>query len=160
MTFVFDSPVDFRKIAQFLKTLISYHEKTFFIMYKFKTPIIISAVLFIFLSMSSFHALQPDSIIGLWKEKDGTKTIKIYKVETSYFGKITENLSDDENKIQPGTVIMKDFVYENEEWKGTIEIPNRDLSLKGKITMENPDELKATATVVFIGKSKTWLRVK
>ncbi|WP_161603029.1 DUF2147 domain-containing protein [Pedobacter arcticus] len=110
--------------------------------------------------MSSFHALQPDSIIGLWKEKDGTKTIKIYKVETSYFGKITENLSDDENKIQPGTVIMKDFVYENEEWKGTIEIPNRDLSLKGKITMENPDELKATATVVFIGKSKTWLRVK
>lgn len=129
-------------------------------MYKFKTPTLITAALLIFISMSSFHALEADAIIGIWKEKDGTKTIKIYKVETNYFGKITENLSNDENKIQPGTVIMKDFVYDNEEWNGTIEIPNRDLSLKGKITMENLDEIKATATVVFIGKSKTWLRVK
>ena len=110
--------------------------------------------------MSSFQSPDPDAILGTWKEKDGTKTIEIYKVKTSYFGKITENLSDHENKLQPGTVIMKDFVYEDGEWEGTVEIPTKDLSLKGKITMQNENEIKSTATVVFIGKSKTWLRVK
>ncbi|HTN19256.1 MAG TPA: DUF2147 domain-containing protein [Pelobium sp.] len=110
--------------------------------------------------MSSFRMPEPDAILGTWKEKDGTKTIEIYKVKTSYFGKITENLSDHENKLQPGTVIMKDFVYEDGEWEGTVEIPTKDLSLKGKITMQNENEIKSTATVVFIGKSKTWLRVK
>lgn len=129
-------------------------------MFKFKNLMIISAVLLMFVSMSSFIAFQGDAIVGTWKEKDGTKTIKIYKVENTYFGKITENLSDREDKIQPGTVIMKDFVYEDDEWKGTIEIPSRDLSLKGKIEMQGPDEFIATATVVFIGKSKTWVRVK
>ncbi len=129
-------------------------------MYKFNNSTIISVFLIIFITLSSFSENQADAILGTWKEKDGTKTIKIYKVETSYFGKITENLSKEENKIKPGTVIMKDFVYDDEEWKGTIEIPSRDLSLKGKIKMESPDEFTATATIVFIGKSKTWVRVK
>ncbi len=119
------------------------------------TAILISVILF-----SSFHTSDPDAIIGIWKEKDGTKTINIYKVEDSYFGKITENLSKDENKIKPGTIIMKNFVYEDEEWKGTIEIPTRDLSLKGKITMESDDQITSVATILFVGKSKTWVRVK
>ena len=55
---------------------------------------------------------------------------------------------------------MKDFGYEDKEWKGTIEIPNRDMSLKGKIVMESADRIKSVATVVFIGKSKNWIRVK
>lgn len=125
-----------------------------------KKHILTAIPLLIFIVMSSFHATNPDAIIGVWKEKEGTKTIKIYKVKDNYFGKITENLSNDENKLQPGTVIMKDFVYEDEAWKGTIEIPTRDLTLKGKITMENPNEITSVASIAFIGKSKTWLRVK
>ena len=66
--------------------------------------------------MSAFLAPNPDAIVGTWKEKGGEKTIEIYKVNTAYFGKITENLSDKEDKLQPGTVIMKDFVYKDEEW--------------------------------------------
>ena len=130
------------------------------IMNKLKNSILSSVALLIFIFMSSFQSPNPDAILGTWKEKDGTKTIEIYKVKTSYFGKITENLSDHENKLQPGTVIMKDFVYEDGEWEGTVEIPTKDLSLKGKITMQNENEIKSTATVVFIGKSKTWLRVE
>lgn len=126
----------------------------------FKRYIVTTVPLLILILLSSFQAPNPDAILGTWKEKDGTKTIEIYKVKNSYFGKITENLSEDENKIKPGTVIMKDFVYEDEEWKGTIEIPSRELTLKGKITLENQNELKAVATIVFIGKSKTWLRVE
>ena len=129
-------------------------------MNNFKKSTIISAVLIIFIALSSFSTNQADSILGTWKEKDGTKTIKIYKVESSYFGKITENLSDDENKLKPGTVIMKDFVYDDEEWKGTIEIPTRDLSLKAKIKMDNADEFTATATIIFVGKSNSCIRVK
>lgn len=110
--------------------------------------------------MSAFQVANPDAIVGTWKEKDGTKTIEIYKVNTSYFGKITENLSEKENKIKPGTVIMKDFVYEDDKWKGTIDIPSRDLSLKGKITLEGPNEIKSVATVAFVGKSKSWTRVE
>lgn len=109
--------------------------------------------------MSSFQIPNPDAILGLWKEKDGTKTIKIYKVKSEYFGKITENLSDDENKIQPGTVIMKNFIFEDEEWIGTIDIPSRDLTLKGKITLQGPNEIKSVASIAFIGKSKTWVRL-
>jgi len=129
-------------------------------MYKLKKSFFTSVALLIFVVMSSFQSPDPDAILGTWKEKDGTKTIEIYKIKTSYFGKITENLSDHENKIKPGTVIMKNFVYDDEEWKGTVEIPTKDLSLKGKITMQNPNEIKSTATIAFIGKSKTWLRVK
>ncbi|HEX7367510.1 MAG TPA: DUF2147 domain-containing protein [Pelobium sp.] len=115
--------------------------------------------LLIFIAMASFKAPNPDAILGVWKEKDGTKTIQIYKINSKYFGKITENLSEDENKIQPGTVIMKNFVFENDEWKGTIEIPTRNLTLKGKITLESPKQIKSVATIAFIGKSKTWLKV-
>lgn len=129
-------------------------------MFKLRKTIFISAALLLFVVMSSFQTKNPDAILGVWKEKDGTKTIKIYKVETSYFGKITENLSKEENKIQPGTVIMKDFVFDDEEWTGTIEIPNRDLSLKGKITMESKNQITSIARIAFIGKSKTWLRIK
>jgi len=119
------------------------------------TFVLITIVIF-----SSFKAKNADAILGTWKEKDGTKTIQIYKVDESYFGKITENLSKDENKIKPGTVIMKNFVYKDEEWKGIIEIPTRDLSLKCKITMDGDNQMTSVATIVFVGKSKTWVRVK
>lgn len=126
----------------------------------FKTFVINSTILLGIILLTSFTVTQGDAILGTWKEKDGTKTINIYKVGDSYFGKITENLSKDENKIEPGTIIMKNFVYEDEEWKGTIDIPTRNLSLKGKITLENDDEIKSVAMIAFIGKSKTWVRVK
>lgn len=127
-------------------------------MKKLKNHIVTGIALLIFMVTVSFQASNADAILGVWKEKDGTKTIEIYKIENSYFGKITENLSDKENKIQPGTVIMKDFVYENEEWKGTIEIPSKDITLKGKIILESPNQIKSVATVAFVGKSKTWIR--
>lgn len=116
--------------------------------------------LFVFFTLTSFSPTGADAILGIWKEQDGTKTIKIYKVEGHYFGKLTENLSDHENKLQPGTVIMKDFVFEDDVWAGTIEIPTKSLRLKGKIVLENKDQIKSTVTIVFIDKSKTWLRVK
>ena len=122
--------------------------------------IVLSITALVFIVMSSFKANNADAIVGTWKEENGTKTIQIYKVKEAYFGKILENLSKGENKLEPGTVIMKDFVYEDKEWKGTIEIPNRDMSLKGKIVMESADRIKSVATVVFIGKSKNWIRVK
>ncbi len=123
-----------------------------------KKYILTGISLLILIVSISFKASNPDAILGVWKEKDGTKTIKIYKVENSYFGKITENLSEEENKIEPGTVIMKDFVYKNEEWKGTIDIPSRDLTLKCKIILESENQIKSVATVAFFGKSKTWVR--
>lgn len=134
--------------------------KNILTMKTFKKYILTIVPLLILILSSSFQSTDPDAILGTWKEKDGTKTIEIYKVKTSYFGKITENLSEGENKIKPGTVIMKDFVYNDEEWKGTIEIPTRDMSLKAKITLEGPNEIKAVATIFFIGKAKTWLRAE
>ncbi len=115
------------------------------------------------LLLTAFSAFQPseaDAILGKWKEKGGTKTIKIYKVENSYFGKLTENLSKDENKLKPGTVIMKDFIFDDDEWRGSIEVPTRDLKLKGKIILENENQIRSIASVAFIGKSKTWVRVR
>ena len=138
----------------------NYRNKNILVMNKLKLWILTATSLLDFIIMSSFQSPKPDAILGTWKEKDGTKTIKIYKVNSSYFGKITENLSNDENKLQPGMVIMKNFVYDDEEWKGTVEIPTKDLSLKGKITMQSLNQIKSTASIAFIGKSKTWLRVK
>ncbi|MFC5284400.1 DUF2147 domain-containing protein [Pedobacter alpinus] len=129
-------------------------------MKNFKKHITICSLALAFILMSSFKTQDADAIIGTWKEQGGTKTIQIYKVDEFYFGKLTENLSTDENKIKPGTIIMKNFVYENGVWEGTIEIPNRDMSLKGKIVLENENQMKAIATVIFVGKSKVWDRVK
>lgn len=125
-----------------------------------KKHIILGSLALVFILMSSFKTPDADAIIGTWKEKGGTKTIQIYKVEDSYFGKLIENLSKEENKIKPGTIIMKNFIYDNGEWNGTIEIPTKDMSLKGKIVLENENQMKAIATVVFVGKSKIWDRVK
>lgn len=129
-------------------------------MNKLKPWLLTATSLLIFVMMSALQTPKPDAIVGTWKEKDGTKTIKIYKVNSSYFGKIVENLSNHENKLQPGMVIMKNFVYDDEEWRGTVEIPTKDLSLRGKIKMQNQNEIMSTASIAFIGKSKTWLRVK
>jgi hypothetical protein len=58
-------------------------------MYKLKKTILSSVALLIFVVMSSFRMPEPDAILGTWKEKDGTKTIEIYKLKTSYFVNIT-----------------------------------------------------------------------
>lgn len=125
-----------------------------------KNYITLSLVIISVFAFSAFKASNADAIVGVWKEQNGNKTIEIYKVENSYSGKIVENLSDNEDKLEVGTVIMKDFIYEDNEWKGTIEIPNRDMSLKGKIILQSANKIKSVATVAFIGKSKIWLRVK
>ncbi|RKD18631.1 hypothetical protein BCY91_14945 [Pelobium manganitolerans] len=121
---------------------------------------LIAVALPLFILMTALQEPKADAILGTWKEKDGNKTIYIYKIKSEYFGKIKENLSTKENRLEPGMVIMKNFIYDDDEWRGTVEIPTKDLSLKGKIEMLGPNEIKSTATIAFFGKSKTWLRVK
>ncbi|MEO5911078.1 MAG: DUF2147 domain-containing protein, partial [Pelobium sp.] len=66
------------------------------------------------------------------------------------------------DKLVVGTVIMKNFVFDEEEnsWEGRVIIPTRDMNLKGEIVMENRDQIKSVAKIAIFSKTKVWRRIK
>ncbi len=121
----------------------------------------VSTILFagLFLTITAFTIQSPDDIIGKWQEADGVRTIQIYKVNDHFFGKILKNKHQQNDQLTPGTVMMEDFTYEDEVWRGKVYIPSKDMTLKAKITLNEPDQMVSTATWGIFSKSKTWLRL-
>lgn len=101
-----------------------------------------------------------DQILGVWKSEDGVRTIKIYKDNGAYFGKILANSHAPKDKMPVGTVIMKNFVFEDGRWKGKLYIPSQDMSFKTVASLETPDKLKSALKIGFFTKSRMWNRVK
>jgi uncharacterized protein (DUF2147 family) len=117
-----------------------------------------------FLLFSSFLNISQneDAIVGKWKEESGVRTIEIYKSGNEFFGKIINNKHESEDQLTPGTVIMDNFIYDKEDqnWKGKVVIPSRDMNLNGTIILENEYQIKSVVKVAFVSKSKIWNRVK
>ena len=117
-----------------------------------------------FLSFSSFLNItqNEDAIVGKWTEESGVRTIEIYKSGNEFFGKILNNKHESEDQLTPGTVMMDNFIYDKEDqnWKGKVVIPSRDMNLNGTIILENEYQIKSVVKVAFVSKSKIWNRVK
>ncbi|MEI6950192.1 DUF2147 domain-containing protein [Paraflavisolibacter sp. H34] len=134
----------------------------------------------LFLLLPVFAALNPDAIVGIWKNGTGKGHIQIYKQNSRYFGKIiwlkessdgNGNLKTDRKNSDPGQrqkpllglVMLRDFAYEDGEWTGgRIYNPSDGKSYKAYMKMENPNTLVVHGYIgfSFIGKSDTWTRVK
>jgi uncharacterized protein (DUF2147 family) len=80
---------------------------------------------------TTLYAQNADDILGLWLVQDQDAYIRIYEEDNSYFGKVTwieqpydkngEPVTDPDGKPILEMDVMKDFVFEDDEWvDGTI----------------------------------------
>lgn len=119
----------------------------------------IMLALLVFVPLSFlFSSSNPDDILGKWINSDGNRKMEIYKDDNNYFGKIIW-LKDSDDKAKVGDIILKDFKYEEDEWKGKIYFSAKKRDMSGTITMEDSTTIKITAKIGLFGKSKEWKRV-
>lgn len=127
-----------------------------------KKPVLFSLIVILATLSFAFKTPPADAIVGKWKEESGVKTIEIYPSGEGFSGKIIANEREEEDKLTVGTMIMENFIYNEEEhtWEGRVIVPTRDMNLRGEIIMEGPDQIKSIAKIAIISKSKIWNRIK
>ncbi len=122
---------------------------------------------------------QPDDIVGIWKNGEGTGMIEIYKKEDKFFGKVvwlkvpnkadgtprTDDKNPDEKlRSQPlmGIENLRNFVWLSDGvWqKGTIYDPKKGKTYSCNITMTdgNTLEVRGYIGISLIGRTDTWKR--
>ncbi len=135
--------------------------------------------IFIFMfSAFANNAFAQQQIIGKWLSYDNEGVTEIYEQKGKYFGKIqwlkkpTDNkgipFTDTENpdkkfKLQPllGLVILKDFVYKNNEWKsGTIYDPTNGKTYTCTMWLTDNNTLKVRGYWGLIYQTQIWTRTK
>ncbi|MDX2305385.1 MAG: DUF2147 domain-containing protein [Microscillaceae bacterium] len=102
---------------------------------------------------SSVLTLDGDQILGNYVSPDAKSKMQVYKEGDVYFGKLTYNK---ENKVKLGTIILKNLVYANKEWKGTAFAPARNKELPVTVTMPDAKTLSMTVKVGLSTQTKTW----
>ncbi len=126
------------------------------------------------LSKSSFAQQQ---IVGKWLSEDGEGITEIYQQGNHFYGKIswlkkpndekgspytdTEN-PDKSKRNQPllGLVILKGFVYKNNEWQGgTIYDPTNGKTYTCTIWISN-GQLKVRGYWGIFYETQTWTKTK
>ncbi len=125
-------------------------------------------------------AVNPDAVLGVWKNSSGKGHIQIYKQGQKYYGKIlwlrdakdangkprVDRKNDDPAKRnQPliGLVMMRDFTFEDGEWTGGhIYNPSDGKEYKAYMKLQDHNTLAVRGYVGFswIGKTDTWTRVR
>lgn len=97
-------------------------------------------------------------ILGNWIDQNNEVIVNIYKVNNKYFGK-TLWIQNRSHPGQPlikeeqhwiGMVVMKDFVWQSNEWtNGTIFQPRENQTYSAFITPVNQNSIKVTGFVWF-----------
>jgi uncharacterized protein (DUF2147 family) len=131
-------------------------------------------VLVIVLSYSTASA--QNQIIGKWLSEDKEGITNIYQNNGKYFGKITWlkmpndkkgiPFTDSENpdkskRNQPliGLLILKDFYYSKNEWKGgTIYDPESGKTYTCTMWLENSNTLKVRGYWGLFYQTQTWTK--
>ncbi|HEX8460850.1 MAG TPA: DUF2147 domain-containing protein [Segetibacter sp.] len=139
------------------------------------------AILFasLFVTLQAF-AIASDDIIGVWANSSNKAHIQIFKQSGKYYGKIvwlkTPNDAatgkpkvDKKNPVESarnkrilGLVVLRDFVYDDEEWKhGKIYNPEDGKEYKSYINLKGK-ELLVRGYVGFslLGKTEKFSRVR
>jgi uncharacterized protein (DUF2147 family) len=120
----------------------------------------------IFTALWLHASINPDDIVGVWKDGQGKGQVQIYKHNGKYYGKIIwlKNPKDVNgkpkvdrknpdvtlrNKPVMGLVMLKDFKYDDEEYKAYMKLKDRNtLAVRGYIGIS------------LLGKTDTWIRVR
>lgn len=109
----------------------------------------------LFLHLLISFLIPSDNIIGIWDTDKDNTIIEIYEQNGSYFGKI---VSSDHEKAEKGTLILKDFKYQDGLWKGKFYSIKFDKVLDAEIQFKN-NKIEITAFFGFLSKSAEWEKI-
>jgi len=101
-----------------------------------------------FCSNYVFAQNENTSIVGKWSTEEG-KVISIVKQDNQFEGTTLD-----------GAPILRDLVFENDAWHGTIQNRGGDRSAKCNIVMEDANKIKITARKGIFSKRFYWSRTK
>jgi uncharacterized protein (DUF2147 family) len=140
----------------------------------------LSLLIVMLFSLTLFALGDPDAIVGVWASSSNKGHIRIYKNAGKYYGKIVwlkqpydtlgkpkvdhKNPNKDaRNKKLVGLIMLRDFEYEDEQWKGgRIYNPEDGKEYKCNMKLKDSKTLSVRGYMGFslIGKTKTFKRVK
>ncbi|TAE29789.1 MAG: DUF2147 domain-containing protein [Cytophagales bacterium] len=136
-------------------------------------------VLLLLLTTMTAWANNPDAVLGVWKNGEGTGMVQIYKKGDKYFGRVvwlkvpndeagkprTDISNPDENlRSRPlkGLENLRDFVYKGDnKWEeGRVYEPKsgNDYSCEMKLVDENTLEVRGYIGVSMFGRTDVWKR--
>lgn len=101
-----------------------------------------------FFSNYVFAQNKKISILGKWLTEEG-KVITIVQQDNQYEGTTLD-----------GAPILRDLVFENDAWHGTIQNRGGDRSAKCNIVIEDANKIKITARKGIFSKRFYWSRTK
>jgi uncharacterized protein (DUF2147 family) len=129
-----------------------------------------------FLSLILFNGLKAQvdesKVLGEWTSPKKDSRVLIYKVKSSYYGKIvwgTGSSTKDEknpnaslrNRELIGLVILNDFTYEDGVFTGgTIYDPREGKTYKCKMTLKSDNQLsiRGFIGISLFGRSEIWTK--
>lgn len=133
----------------------------------------------VFLSTTAFAKDDPDAIVGLWKNGEGTGVVQVYKKGDAYFGRIVwlkvpnddagkprVDVNNPESKMRKrrlkGMENLRDFKYMGgNKWEeGKIYDPKtgNDYSCEMTLTDKNTLEVRGYIGVSLFGRTDVWKR--
>jgi len=103
--------------------------------------------------------LQND-IVGVWENDKMGYTIKIFKQDNQYFGKIIV-VASDKSDDEVGHILLRNLVFDenNKLYSGEVKMRN-GMSLNCKITLIHRDRFQLTVKKLFIKKTKMFKRIE
>ena len=134
----------------------------------------------IFSALQLFASGNPDAILGVWSNRSNKGHIEIYKQNDRYYGKLIWLKEPNDEKGNPktdhrnpnkslrsrpviGLVILHDFRYDDNEWKGgRIYNPNDGKEYKCYMKLKNNKTLtvRGYIGISLFGKTETFTRVR
>jgi len=127
-----------------------------------------------------FAAFDADDILGVWANSSNKGHIEIYKVDGKYYGRIiwlkhpfdqagkpkvdfrNPNASERNNRLL-GLIMLRDFRYENEEWKdGKIYNPQDGKEYRSciKLTDDQTLAVRGYIGISLFGKTESFIRIR
>lgn len=120
-------------------------------------------------------ANNPESILGEWYDEEKSAKIEIYKKDGKFYGKIIwlienedhldENNPNKDLRDRPlmGLDLLKNFEYENGEWKnGSIYDPRNGKTYNSYLKLEKKNilQVRGFVGISLIGKTTYWEKVE
>jgi uncharacterized protein (DUF2147 family) len=141
---------------------------------------IVLLILFTSIAAGLYANNNADAILGTWINSSGKGHIQIFKQSGKYYGKIIwlKNPNDESGKPKVdrknpnqdersrrllGLVVLRDFKYEDDEWKGgKIYNPEDGKEYKCYMKLTSDKRLSVRGYIGFslLGKTETFTRLK
>jgi uncharacterized protein (DUF2147 family) len=121
-----------------------------------KSLAVLMLLILLFLSSSVLaQSNMPDAIIGTYKNTDNSLEVQIYKKGTAYFGIVVSG----NQKVPTNTMLLKNFIYADNNWKGKVFAPARNADFDCILTVPKLKTLKLNVKAGLMSKTQLWTKV-